>query len=253
VVSDLGISLLCPTRGRPAIVREMLESAVDTAFGPFQAVFFIDDDDTESAAEIARWRMNGFRGVGMPRYEIPMSDMWNWCADEALKTRPHWPLMFIDDEALFHTPGWDMMVIQALVAYRDGGVLVHPNDTIHGEILAAYFAVPPTWVDIFGRLTPKQFTYGYADVWCSEVAQAAGRKVYLPHVVVENRAPKLQPPDRVHEENQERAVRDRPGDLYNATQPERERDVRKLLDWILQPPVGHWRDRWQPPTDRSLG
>jgi hypothetical protein len=244
VVSDTGISLLCPTRGRPAIVREMLQSAVDTAFGPFQTIFFIDDDDTESAAEIARWQMNGIRGVGMPRHAIPMSDMWNWCADDALRIRPHWPLMFIDDEALFHTPGWDMTIIQALAGYPDGSALVYPDDTIHGAVLGAYFAVAPTWVTIFGRLTPRQFTYGYADVWCFEVAKAADRALYLPGVVVENRAPKLQPPDLVHQENQTRAERDRPGDLYNATQPQRESDVLALRNWIASaPPDWHWMDR----------
>ena len=245
-----GISVLCPTRGRPQVVREMARSAIHTAHGPIQMVFFVDDDDHETHAAITRWDKQpppdvSFHIVGAPRGDVAMSNMWNWCAQMALQIKPRWPLMFVDDEALFHTEGWDAIFIRALAGYPDGSALVYPDDTIHGAVLGAYFTVAPTWVEIFGRLTPPMFTYGYADVWCFEVAKAADRAIYLPGVVIENRAPKLQPPDLVHQENQARAERDRPGDLYNATQPQREDDVCRLRNWIDQhrPDSFHWMHR----------
>lgn len=249
-----GVSILCPTRRRPAIVREMIHSAVKTAAGPLQVVFFVDDDDlsTHDQLGLLRWAAGSdpdYRGLGIgevrrERGTVPMSDMWNYCADVALNSQPDWPLLFIDDEAIFHTRGWDSKIIRALSGYPDGSALVYPDDTIHGAVLGAYFAVAPTWVEIFGRLTPRQFTYGYADVWCFEVAKAADRAIYLPGVVIENRAPKLQPPDLIHQENQARAERDRPGDLYNATQPQREADVVTLRRWISSTPPDYiWMDR----------
>jgi len=215
----------------------MLQTAVETCTEPFQAVFYVDQDDYDSWAEVAGWRHHPrveVRWVTAARYAVPMSDMWNHCAHTALDWHGDWPLMFIDDEASFRTPGWDRLICNELGKWPDGGVLVQPNDTIHADAAAGYFAVPARWHEIFGRVTPRVFTYGYADVWCMEVARAAGRRVYLPNVVIENLAPKLQPPDRVHEENYERAVRDRPGDLYNATQADRERDVALLLTWIRE-------------------
>jgi hypothetical protein len=223
------ISVLCPTRHRPDNVRRLVTSATATAVGQPQFVFYLDSDDI-----LSPWVLDDLAADYdiaarvAPRFQVPMSDMWNRCTELAA----HDLLMFVDDEAVFHTPGWDQRVADTIAGYPDRAVLVHADDTIHGDVLAAYFFVHRTWVDIFGHLTPRQFTYGYADVWCSEVAAAAGRKVYLPDVVIENMAPKDQPPDRVHEENQERAVRDSPGDLYRATQADREQDVRRLLAYI---------------------
>lgn len=244
----VGISVLCPTRGRPDTLQVAVSSAVNRASGSLQFVFFVDDDDEQTRARVDLWRPQGsaldaeYHIVGAPRGEVNMSDMWNQCARVALASQPGWPLLFIDDEAIFHTEGWDATIIRALAGYPDGALLVYPDDTIHGAVLGAYFAVTPVWVEIFGRLTPEMFTYGYADVWCFEVAKAADRAVYLPGVVIENRAPKLQPPDLVHQENQTRAERDRPGDLYNATQPERERDVETLRAYIHTHAVAssHW-------------
>lgn len=225
-------TLLCPTRGRAHRMRELAASIDRTASVRPNIIFYIDEDDFASkrTADMLHTTRGGtVRGVVEPRGTRPMSDWWNACAERVTDG----VVVFVDDEAMFRTLGWDLALSDALAEWPDRAVLLQPNDTIHGDACAGYFAVHwPTWWAVFGRLTPRQFTYGYADVWCMEVAQAAGRKVYLDHVVVENLAPKLQPPDRTHEENAERAERDRPGDLYHATQAEREEDVRKLRHYI---------------------
>lgn len=229
------ISLLCPTRGRPKLVKHMLTTATLFCTEPFQAVFWVDDDDHDTYHELRQWDNHPRCTVHIilaPRGSVAMSDMWNQCAYTALKHRPKWPLLFIDDEAAFVTFGWDRLFLIELRRIPDGALLVHPADLVHGGAAAGYFAVAPTWVEIFGRLTPPMFTYGYADVWCMEVAAAVGRNFYVPGIVIENLAPRLQPPDQTHQDNHARAVRDRPGDLYNATQPQRERDVEILKDWI---------------------
>lgn len=239
------ISLLCPTRGRPWQIRHMLWSATQNCTERFQAVFFVDLDDQATAIELQQWREHprvSIQLVRDTRYAVPMSDMWNHCAQVALEAQPVWPLLFIDDEASFISSGWDRLLVNELMRQPDGALVVHPDDTIHGSATAGYFATTPAWVEIFGRLTPSVFTYGYADVWVMEVAQAVGRLVYVPEIVIENLAPKLQPPDWIHQQNHARAVRDRPGDLYNALQPQREQEVLKLGRWIEdhQYSSSHW-------------
>lgn len=222
------ISILCPTRERRRSVERMLTSIARTAASLVEIVFYIDEEDSTTLLTLPAWNGIRLRAVFGP--QITMSDMWNRCAERASGNL----LMFVDDEAVFHTPGWDRIVETEFARWPDRAILVHGNDLIHGDVLAAYFFVHRTWLDIFGRLTPPWFSYGYADVWCSEVAQAAGRKIYLPNVVIENMAPKDQPPDHIHQLNQVRAERDRPGDLYNQLQPEREQDVAKLAAYIAE-------------------
>lgn len=234
------ISLLCPTRGRPSVLHGMLSSALHTCAGPIGACLVVDDDDTDTRVVTDHWiahphpRLAYLSVAANTRYAHPMSDLWNICAREALARQPAWPLLFVDDEAMFHTTGWDLKICDALARYPDQVALVHPNDGIHGQQAAGYFATTPTWVQVLGRLTPPMFTYGYADVWCLEVAMALGRCLHLPEVLIENLAPRLQPPDLVHQQNQERAERDRPGDLYLATQAQREQDIAKLRHHIEQ-------------------
>ncbi len=225
------ISILCPTRQRTHALWRMVDSARKTASEPPEIVFYVDDDDRESerfVTGLINMQPDDFRPAMVLGPRITMSDMWNRCAEGASGDL----LMFVDDEAVFHTPGWDRLVAAEFERWPDRAVLVYGNDMVHGEILASYFFAHRIWLHIFGRLTPRQFSYGYADVWCYEVAKAAGRAIYLPEVAIENMAPKDQPPDHIHAENHERAVRDRVGDLYNATQPEREADVERLLRYI---------------------
>lgn len=226
------ITILCPTRGRPDRMHHLVESATRFAAVPPRFVFYVDDDDFASYRTAQSLANSGHRVAwkSEPRHSRPMSDWWNQCAklvdDDSI-------VMFVDDEADFQTIGWDVWVEREFERWPDRAVLLQPNDTIHRDADAGYFFVHwPTWRRIFGRLTPTFFSYGYADVWPMEVARAAGRKIYLHRVVIENLAPKLQPPDKTHEENQIRAARDRTGDLYNATQHDRERDVALLRSYI---------------------
>lgn len=234
------VSLLCPTRNRTTSLDRMLESLHWHTTDPdaVELVCYLDDDDQTSARFIARvqdrgWPRITIRTVVGPAGGVNMSDMWNRAAAAARGEI----LGFIDDEALFCTRAWAQMIRDEFAKWPDRAVLVHPDDRIHGDVLAAYFFVHRTWLNLFGQITPPHFSYGYADVWCSEVAQAAGRKVYLPTVVVENMAPKDQPPDAVHQANAQRDQRDRNGDRYNATQAEREQHVKLLRAYI---------DQWSP-------
>jgi hypothetical protein len=207
-------------------MRHLVDTAVATSSGRPRFVFYIDEDDFGSlrTAELMRGHGHDVRWVVEPRHTRPMSDWWNVCAERAGDDT--WAVMFVDDEANFVSRDWDIQLMRAL---DQGAILVQPNDTIHGDACAGYYFVHwPTWRQVFGRLTPPHFTYGYADVWALEVAKAAGVSTYLPDLVIENLAPKLQPPDQTHADNAARAERDRPGDLYHATQSEREEEVRKL-------------------------
>lgn len=227
------ISVLFPTRYRPELAARVIATATQTASRPLEFVLRVDADDAatyRAAGDFADVAGDGTVTLVVERrHSVPMSDMWNQCAARATRD----VLAFVDDEAMFRTVGWDERVTEVLRSTTDRLALVHPDDRVHSEGDAAgYFLVHRRWLEVLGRLTPPMFTYGYADVWCIEVARAAGRYVWCPDVIIENTAPANQPPDVVHRENYERAVRDRPGDLYLTTQRRREADVDRLLTYI---------------------
>lgn len=235
------ISILCPTRGRPQQLGSMLYSAVQACASAFNAVLLVDNDDRRTHETLRGWVTHPrvhITYISQERYRVPMSNLWNLAAAVALAIDPTTNLLFIDDEAKFHTPGWDRLINQELAQYPDGVALVHPEDGVHGDLAAGYFATTPTWVKVLGRLTPPGFVYGYADVWCLEVAAAIGRCKFTPGIQIENLAPKLQPPDQTHLDNERIARASRPGDLYRATQSIREDDIRRLQEWIKSHPEG---------------
>jgi hypothetical protein len=161
-----------------------------------------------------------------------MSDMWNKCAEVAQGDY----LMFVDDEAIFRTLGWDTMVDEAFSQYPDRAVMVYGNDSIHADVLAAYFFVHKVWLRIFGRLCPPYFTAGYADVWPFEVSHAVGRTHFLPGLMIENMGTK-DPWDETHQEGHERNLADFNGDKYNELQPERAKEVAALARYISSFPT----------------
>src|SRR3989304_4405564 len=73
------ISILLPTRGRPAGMRRLLESAQATASGPLEVVYYIDDDDRASIAEAAEQKSSA-DVVALIGPRIVLSDCWNRCA-----------------------------------------------------------------------------------------------------------------------------------------------------------------------------
>src|SRR5215472_12410251 len=101
------ISLLCPTRRRPANLRRLYDSIQATATRdyPIELFCYVDEDDEQTIAEA-----NLIPGV---RYEIGprllLGDYWNALAAKAT----YEIVMMSADDMVFRTPGWDMYVTNA--------------------------------------------------------------------------------------------------------------------------------------------
>src|SRR5215471_15761796 len=98
---DVAISLLCPTRGRPEILKRMIQSAKDTASEPdaVEIVIYVDDDDLQTAQII--WPQNwNVKAIVAPR--IVLAQTWNKCAEVATGQI----LCQANDDVIWRTPGW---------------------------------------------------------------------------------------------------------------------------------------------------
>jgi hypothetical protein len=217
------ISVLCPTRNRPDSVVRMMRSALRTAAGPVEFVFYTDDDAEGSVpADIAA--RPDVTAVTGPR--ITMTDMWNRCMENASAD------IFMQgaDDITFNTPGWDMAVVTVFALVPDKIVLVYGDDLIQGAALGTHSFLHRRWVETVGYFTPPYFSRDYGDTWINEMAARLNRRCYLPHVITEHHhlvAGKA-PLDETHRDRLARGDRDRVDEIWARTQDERIQDTEKL-------------------------
>ena len=222
--SEPRISILVPTRGRPEQLSRLIGSALQTAAGPVEFVFYVDEDDDASAAALdvmAHLNVRYIRGE-----RIVLSEMWNRCAEKANAD----VMMHCGDDIMFRSQGWDARVLGAFEQFPDRIVLVHGNDLFQGGRLATHGFLHRRWVEAVGHFVPPYFSSDYNDTWLTEVADTLGRRVYLEDVVTEHFHPLAGKAewDLTHKERLERHQADNVGELYASLAYERANDVAKL-------------------------
>lgn len=215
------ISILCPSRGRPAGAERMVTSALATAADPdqVQVVLYRDDDDPATYPDLPNTTV-----VTGPR--IVLSQAWNGCFERATGEI----LMHAGDDLLFRSTDWDVHVAAAVEQFPDRIVFVHGDDGHWGAAFGTHGFLHRRWVDTVGYFVPPHFSSDYNDTWLNDVANALGRRVYLSQVVTEHLHPAFGKADwdQTHLERLERHRRDDVDSLYRRLAPERDRDASLL-------------------------
>lgn len=127
------LSIIVPTRGRPAQLRAFLDSLAQTAerIADLEVVLVVDDDDAESIAfthgEVT------LRRVVVPR-GLPMGALnaRGYAASSGAR------IMLCNDDVVVRTPGWDTRLHAVFSSYPDGVVLAHVNDGTFKESLCIF-------------------------------------------------------------------------------------------------------------------
>lgn len=226
------ISILCPTRNRADAMHRLVTSARQTASNPadLEFIFYIDDDDDHSAVVADNLGATAVRG---PR--IVLSEMWNRCWDEAT----HDVAMHCGDDIIFRSRDWDLHVLYAFERYPDKIALVHGRDGYQDAALATHGFLHRNWVNTLGYFVPPHFSSDYNDLWLTEIADAVGRRVYLPEVYTEHMHPVVGKGvwDQTHQERLARHARDGVDQLYQNLRQNRLHDAAALQDAINEAAV----------------
>lgn len=222
------ISILLPTRGRPENVKRLLDSIRKTAAQLPQVVVYADfDDPLTTGAHInncgEHYPVEKLCIIAGPR--ITLSEMWNRCSESAAGDI----LMHAGDDLIFKTDGWDAMVAKAFAESEDGLIFVHGDDGHWGAKFGTHGFLHRRWVEAVGYFVPPYFSSDYNDTWLNDVANALGRRVFLPFVT-EHMHPLFGKAewDKTHKERLERHKKDKVDDLYRDLAPKREKDAEKL-------------------------
>lgn len=215
------ISVLVPTRGRPDNVRRLASSVRETATTNVELIFYVDEDDVQSFDAV---QAVGDQVIWGPR--VVLSEMWNRCAELAY----HEVMMHCGDDIIFRTPAWDRHVVDEFERFDDRVVFVHGEDGIQHGAIGTHGFLHRRWVDAVGYFVPPYFSSDYNDLWLTEVADALGRRVYLPNVYTEHMHPVAgkAPLDATHQERLVRHQQDNVDQLYRDLADRRADDVTKL-------------------------
>jgi hypothetical protein len=219
------ISLLVPTRGRPANVKRFLDSAAETAGGEWEAVFYVDADDptlTETCEAITG-RQNTCVVVGE---RIVLSAMWNKCADRA------WGdiLGHMGDDIVFSSPDWVPMVEAQFDSSDDKILFVHGRDGCHDARFGTHGFVHRKWMETLDYFVPPLFSSDWNDQWLNDLANALDRRVFLPGLYTRHMhyVFGLADRDATYAEREQRGAQDNVMQLYRDTAHLREQDIAKL-------------------------
>lgn len=163
--SNIGVSILLPTRGRTDMLKTSLLSLADKADDPtsIEMLLAFDDDDTKSSSWCQEHILPELeeRGISFSVMQFPrlgyirLNEYINSLTKYA---RGDW-LMFWGDDAVMLSQGWDSRITE-VDRFR---VLRIPTHNQHPY--AIFPIVPRAWTDLFGYMSPHQLS----DSWVSQV------------------------------------------------------------------------------------
>lgn len=219
------ISLLCPSRGRPAGLARMVGSALRTATRPRQVeiVAYVDEDDPADYDLLWEPQVRLLLG---PR--ILLSDCWNRAADQATGEI----LGHLGDDVEFLTDGWDETVRAAFARVPDRILFAHGDDLgPNGQVFGTHGFLHRRWVEAVGYFVPPLFSSDWNDAWLNDVANQIGRRELLP-ISMEHHHPYFGKGeyDLTHQEREARGERDGVVSIYNRSGRDRDRDAAKLRE-----------------------
>jgi hypothetical protein len=179
------ISLLMPTRGRPALVRRFLDSvALHTHnLQGIELVLYVDDDDRESQ-DIQHDRVPLKRIIGPG---ATMGEYNTACLSQASGSI----IMLANDDIVIRSAGWDERIRAIDRDHPDGIYLAYPNDLLKRSRVATFPVLSRRTCEILGDPYPRQYRgalidYHLLDVFKRLDKSGLDRIRYMDDVVFEH-------------------------------------------------------------------
>ena len=200
------ISFCCPSRGRPRLARQLIQTATETQKGDTEFLFYLNDDDT--TLEEYRDTIDEKHYTVGPNQSTCLS--WNLMSEKA----SHDIVMLMGDDVQVRTRNWDQLIVDEFNKYEDKILMVIPNDGRSNKLArtrhlkqeryfiskqpiliedepfgAPHFALHKNWINTVGYLAPPLFWHWYVDTWTQTVARKLNRCLFIPKL--EFRAKKI--------------------------------------------------------------
>lgn len=183
----MNLTILVPTRGRPANLARLWQAFRDTCEYETRLVALVDSDDPE---------LRGYQDLYKELRDEPMFRMGIGPRLRLGPTlnvaAPKWAARsdavgFMGDDHLPRTVGWDCRYLTTLKNLGTG--FVYGNDLIQGAALPTQVAMTSDIILATGHMVPDGLVHLYLDDSWLALGNALGRITYLPDVIVEHLHP----------------------------------------------------------------
>jgi len=179
------ISLLLPTRGRPALVERLFRSIAETTAHPdrVEVILYVDEDDTGS-------HHLDSKDVRVVRIVGPAMSMGGY--NSACLERARGDIIVLaNDDMVIRTPGWDNRVEEVDADFADRIYLAYANDLFKKRGLCTFPVLSRRTCELLVEPYPAAYRGAFIDVHLFDIfkrLQHAGfeRIRYLDDVVFEH-------------------------------------------------------------------
>ncbi len=160
------ISVLMPSRGRPALCDAARKSARDLATDEIEILVYVDDDDPHR---------------GKYKDVIIGPPLHSGKAIKHLSTLAKGDLMFFGcDDFVWKTPGWDKIFAEKMPEH--GLSVLFPRDQ-KGANKSITPCFSKRWIEVTG-LYPDEFDHFGPDTWVIDTARKAGTLISVQEVLI---------------------------------------------------------------------
>ena len=179
------ISLLLPTRGRPALVERLFKSIVETAARPerVEVILYADDDDTASHYLDS----DAMRVVRIVGPAMTMGGYNNACLQQSRGDI----IILVNDDMVIRTPGWDNAIADMDAGFPDKIYLAYGNDLFKKRSFCTFPVLSRHTCELLVEPYPLAYRGAFIDVHIFDIfkrLQHAGfdRIRYLSDTVFEH-------------------------------------------------------------------
>ncbi len=181
------LSLLLPTRGRPAFVENFLQSVIENSSDPqsVEVVLTVDQDDVNSHAITCPSPLQMVKMVGSSGR--PMGLMNQQCYEASSGQY----VMLVNDDAICQTKGWDTEIYKTFSRFSDRIALVYGNDMDQGAHVPTFPILSREACDAMGGICPVSYWNLHIESHIFDIFKQLkkfhyDRIVYLPNLVFEH-------------------------------------------------------------------
>lgn len=182
------LTIIVPTRGRPQSALELVDAVLETRQIETTNVILAVDKTDPTMTEYKAIEKVHLPGSGA-RVE-PVTGGWmvaalNEAATRVVATDPRvTAVAFLGDDHRPRTPGWDAAYLSALNAMGAG--IVYGDDLLQHEFVPTQCAMSADIIRRLGWMAHPGLKHMYVDTLWRDMADVAGKRAYLPDVVVEH-------------------------------------------------------------------
>lgn len=175
----------CPSRGRPELLKKMIESFIKTRSEETDLAIYLDGDDPKLSQYDLIAEKNIYLTIGERKNVAQIHN-------HLVFSNPDYDYyMPINDDITFQTKGWDKILVEAIERKGGGWGVAFPDDTTENwkHNLPTFGMMSANVVHTIGHFYPLELKMFYGDNFLLDIGRAMGRLFYCEKVVVKHTPP----------------------------------------------------------------